>query len=103
MSNLKELKDSLEELNTKIIESIAEPDDGKPYAGEFSCRLYDPGQFDSFARKNCYKKHNNKCIDFIFGIKAGKSKVQAMRYKKKTWDKSSAHSHCSSHDGSFEA
>jgi hypothetical protein len=65
--------------------------------------LESPGSFTSFARKNCYQKHDNKCIDYIFGIKEGKSKVQAMRYKKDIWTASAARSHCSSHDGSFEA
>lgn len=100
---LEELKDSLEELNTDLVESIADPDEGKPYPSEHACRLADPGQFDRFARKNCFKKSEGKCIDFIFGIKGGKSKVQAMRYKKKTWTASAARSHCGSHGGSFEA
>lgn len=100
-SKLGELKESLEKLNTDLIESIAEPDEGKPYENEYSCVL-NPGKYERFARKNCYRKHNNKCIDFLFGIMGGKSKVASMRYKKKIWDKSSAKSHCSSHKGTFE-
>lgn len=103
MSELKEIQVSLEALNTKLIESVTEPGEEKPYENEFSCRLADPGQFDKFARKNCYKKSDGKCIDFIFGIKAGKSSVQALRYKKNTWDKAAARSNCKSHGGSFEA
>ncbi len=74
-----------------------------PYSGEHSCRLEDPGQYDRFARKNCFQKHEGKCIDFIFGVKEGKSEVQAMRYNKEVWTASEARSHCASHNGSFEA
>lgn len=75
----------------------------KPYANEHACRLMDPGQFDSFARKNCNAKHDGKCIDFIFGIKAGKSSLQAMRYPKASWTAAAAKTHCGGHSGSFEA
>jgi hypothetical protein len=75
----------------------------KPYANEHACRLADPAQFDSFARKNCNAKHDGKCIDFIFGIKAGKSSLQAMRYPKASWTAAAAKTHCGGHSGSFEA
>jgi hypothetical protein len=75
----------------------------KPYANEHACRLADPAQFDSFARKNCNAKHDGKCIDFIFGIKAGKSTLQAMRYPKASWTAAAAKTHCGGHSGSFES
>lgn len=103
MSLFKSIKESLEKLNTDIIESVSEPDEGKPFANEFSCRLNPPNKYDKFARKNCFKKHAGKCIDFIFGIKGGKSEVQTMRYKKSIWDESSARNHCKNHGGNFEA
>lgn len=74
-----------------------------PYSGEHSCRLNDPGKYDSMARKNCAQKHNDKCIDVIYGIKNGKSEIQALRYPKGSWDAGAAQSHCSSRGGSFEA
>ena len=74
-----------------------------PFPNEHACRLEDPGKFDKFNRKNCYKKHDGKCIDFIFGIKAGKSKVQALRYPKDTWSAKDARAHCKDKEGSFEA
>ena len=40
----------------------------KPYPNEHACRLQDPGKYDKFARKNCYRKSDGKCIDYIFGI-----------------------------------
>jgi HK97 family phage major capsid protein/HK97 family phage prohead protease len=76
----------------------------RPYPGEHSCRLENPDKYERFARKNCYKKHDGKCIDYIFGIpKGGGSELQAMRYKKETWTADSARSHCKSAGGSFEA
>ena len=43
----------------------------KPYPSEHSCRLHDPGDYEKFARKNCEIKHEGKCIDVVYGIKAG--------------------------------
>jgi HK97 family phage major capsid protein/HK97 family phage prohead protease len=65
--------------------------------------LHDPGQYDRFARKNCEIKHDGKCIDVIYGIKEGKSEIQAYRYPKGTWKAEDARAHCKSHNGSFEA
>lgn len=77
--------------------------EGKPYENEHSCRLEDPKQFDKFSRKNCEQKHEGKCIDVIYGIKEGKSKIQALRYKTSIWKKEAAQSHCKSRKGLFEA
>jgi len=74
-----------------------------PYPQEHSCRLENPDKYDRFARKNCYQKHDGKCIDFIFGVKEGKSEVQAMRYDKDVWTEDAARKHCKDHDGFFEA
>ena len=79
------------------------PAEMKPFENEHSCRLEDPSKYDRFARKNCFQKHDGKCIDFIFGVKEGKSEVQAMRYNKEVWTEAEAKSHCKDHDGSFEA
>jgi len=75
----------------------------KPYPNEHACRLKDPGQFERFARKNCEQKHDEKCIDVIYGIKEGKSEIQALRYKKEVWTASEAKSHCKTREGTFEA
>jgi hypothetical protein len=75
----------------------------KPYPNEHACRLKSPGQFERFARKNCAQKHNGKCIDVIYGIKAGKTSIQALRYKKSIWSASDARRHCAGRGGSFEA
>ncbi len=75
----------------------------KPYPTEHSCRISDPGKYDRFARKNCEIKSDGKCIDVIYGIKEDKSEIQAYRYDKEIWTESSAKSHCTEHDGSFEA
>ena len=87
----------------KRIKELEEITEIKPFPEEHSCRLNPPDKYDRFARKNCYVKHDGKCIDFIFGIKSGKSEVQAMRYGKDVWTTSEASSHCKSKGGSFEA
>lgn len=73
-----------------------------PYPNEHSCRLEDPGKYDRFNREKCGQKHEDKCIDVIYGIKEGKSEVQALRYKKDIWDEDDARAHCESRDGKFE-
>ncbi|MDD2869672.1 hypothetical protein [Neomegalonema sp.] len=75
----------------------------KPYAGEHACRLKDPGQYDSFARKNCEFEHEGKCVDVIYGISEGKSEIQALRFKKSVWTESAAKSYCDEKGGTFEA
>jgi hypothetical protein len=73
-----------------------------PYPNEHSCRLEDPAKYDNFNRKNCEQKHEGKCIDVIYGVKGGKSEVQALRYPKKVWEEKDARDHCKSRGGSFE-
>lgn len=75
----------------------------KPFENEHSCRLISPSQFDSFRRQNNAAQHEGKRLDFIFGIKEGKSKLQAIRYPKSIWTSSSAKTHCSGRNGTFEA
>lgn len=74
-----------------------------PFPEEHSCRLEDPKKFDKFNRVNCDQKHDDKCIDVIYGIKEGKSKIQALRYPKDVWDADDAKAHCKDRGGSFEA
>jgi len=75
----------------------------KPYANEHACRINDPDKYDRFARKNCAIKHDGKCIDVIYGIKGGKSEIQAYRYQKDIWAEADAKAHCKDHNGAFEA
>lgn len=81
----------------------AVPEEGKPYPNEHSCRLKDPDKYDRFARKNCWRRSNGKCIDYIFGIKGNKAEVQAMRYKITSWTAAAAKAHCKRANGMFEA
>jgi len=74
-----------------------------PYPNEHACRLESPDKFDKFNRKNCEQKHDEKCIDVIYGIKGGKSKIQALRYPKDVWSADAARSHCKEKEGTFEA
>lgn len=50
-----------------------------PYPGEHAARMADPGQFTSFARQN---DKMGDGIHVIFGIKGGKSEIQAIRFDK---------------------
>ena len=74
------------------------PGDEKPYANEHACRLRDPKNYDSFARKNGAVTVDGKKVDFIYGIKNGKTELQAMRYKKSAWSADEARKHCNDHD-----
>jgi len=66
--------------------------------------LQDPGKFVRMRRKNCYKKHEGKCVDFIFGVaQGGGVEVQALRYPKESWSAPAARAHCKDQNGSFEA
>ena len=87
----------------EIIKIIKNWNEEKPYPNEHACRMAEPGQFTSFRRQNNWRKHNGKRIDAIWGIKAGTSKLQAMRMPKSAWSASEAKSYCSSKGGSFEA
>ena len=74
-----------------------------PYENEHSCRLKPPN-YKNYARKNCYKKHDGKCIDFVFGIIGpDESELQSMRYPIDAWSESDAKDHCKEHEGTFEA
>ena len=74
-----------------------------PFSGEHSCRLEDPNKYDRFARKNCEQKHDDKCIDVIYGIKENKSEIQSLRFAKDVWTEESAKAVCQNRGGSFEA
>jgi len=74
----------------------------RPYPNEHACRLKPPN-YDSYARKSCAQKHDGKCIDVIYGIKAGKSEIQALRFGKKIWTAGAAKSVCKERGGTFEA
>lgn len=69
--------------------------------------MTDPDQYDRFTRGECDQKHDNKCIDVIYGWKKkeGKevSEVQALRYSVKVWTEGDARAHCKERGGTFEA
>ena len=76
--------------------------EGKPYPNEHSCRLKDPGKYETCRRTS--RKHDGKEY-FILTcrIKGGtKWEEQAFRYPKDTWGVAEARAHCKDHDGTFE-
>ena len=64
---------------TKIADLRSYHDDKRPYPNEHAARLTDPAQYDSFRRKN---NDFGDGIDAIYGIKSGKSELQAIRFSK---------------------
>ena len=72
-----------------------------PYPNEHSCRINDPKKYDEFKRVNCAIKYKDKCIDVIYGIKNGKSEIQAYRYRKDIWTEKEAKAHCDLKGGEF--
>lgn len=81
----------------------SEPGEGKPFQNEHACRLNPPDKYDNFRRQNNWRKHNGKRIDAIWGIKSGKSELQAIRMPKDEWSAGDARKYCSDQGGSFEA
>ena len=83
-------------------EEIVYPEQ-KPYTTEYSCRIHNPDKYSSFRRQNNAGKHNGKRLDFIYGIKSGKSEIQAIRMPKSDWTRESAQKFCSTKEHeSFE-
>jgi len=75
----------------------------KPYSTEHACRLNNPDKYDKIRRVNCDQKHDDKCIDVLYGISGDTSEIQALRYDKDEWSVSDARVHCTGRDGTFEA
>jgi hypothetical protein len=82
---------------------LKEGEELKPYPNEHACRLADPAGFDKFARKNCFRKVADKCVDYIFGIKDNKSQVQSLRFDSKVWTEVGAKAVCERVGGKFDA
>lgn len=70
-------------------------EDARPFPNEHAARLKDPDQYDSFARKN---NEGGEGIDFIYGIKDGKSELQAIRFDKTRFTTQEAKAWLKSHD-----
>ena len=92
-----------EEEDEGLIQEVEKDEILKPYPNEHACRLNDPGKYDKFRRSK--RKHDGKEYSVIYGKKKDSDtwEEQAYRYNKDTWDAGAARSHCSNHNGSFEA
>jgi hypothetical protein len=64
-----------------------------PYPAEHAARVKDPGQYESFARKNIAPG-----IDAIFGILKGESEIQAYRFDRKVFTPPQAKKWLKDHD-----
>lgn len=101
----KEFDDLIPKEDVEILEVEKIEDDValKPFPNEHACRIANPADFDKFARKNCFRKVDEKCVDYIFGIKDNKSHLQALRFDKEVWTEAAAKGVCERVGGSFEA
>jgi HK97 family phage major capsid protein len=70
-------------------------EDMRPYPNEHAARLTDPAQYDSFARKN---NDFGDGIDAIYGVKAGKTELQAIRFKADKFTAAQARKWLADHD-----
>jgi len=70
-----------------------------PYAGEHSCRIAPPSQFEEFRRQNNWKTIDGKRVDAIWGTNGEGTNLQALRYPKGDWSIADARSHCSTQEG----
>jgi signal peptide peptidase SppA len=72
-----------------------------PYTNEHSCRLRDPGDFQSDSFRRMSRDSNGKQYDVIMGKLKGEDTMtdQAYRYPKDTWTEAEARTHCKEHDG----
>lgn len=64
---------------TKIASLRSYHHDKRPFPNEHAARLTDPAQYNSFRRKN---NDFGDGIDAIYGIKSGKTELQAIRFSK---------------------
>jgi HK97 family phage prohead protease len=111
---LKEALNNIENITPELVQTILNiieqktnylsEEEIKPFINEHACRLMEPGQFDSFRRKNNAGKVDGKRIDHIIGIKKdGSSDLQSIRYPESIWKSSDAKAHCKGRDGKFES
>lgn len=77
------------------ISSLRSYTDMRPYPNEHAARITDPAQYDSFARKN---NDFGDGIDAIYGVKAGKTELQAIRFKADKFTAAEARKWLADHD-----
>ena len=76
-----------------------------PFPNEHACRLKGPGGFQKGRFRRVSRRSAGKIYHIIMGRLKGQTTMteQAYRYPKTSWSASQARSHCSEHDGRFEA
>jgi HK97 family phage major capsid protein len=79
----------------KIDQESRSYEDMRPYPNEHAARLTDPAQYNSFARKN---NDFGDGIDAIYGVKAGKTELQAIRFKADKFTAAQARKWLADHD-----
>jgi HK97 family phage major capsid protein/HK97 family phage prohead protease len=79
----------------KALQERSAVDLERPYPNEHAARLTDPEQYDSLRREN---DAGGSGIDFIYGIKAGKSEIQAIRFRSSQFTPAEARAWLAEHD-----
>lgn len=72
-----------------------------PYPNYHSCRMNDPSKYEKIRTDKNAMKVNGKSVDVLYGIKNGKSEIQAYRYPTSSFSEGEAKKHCSDKSGSF--
>lgn len=72
-----------------------------PYPNYHSCRMNDPSKYEKIRTEKNAMKVNGKSIDVLYGVKNGKSEIQAYRYPSASFSEDEAKKHCSDKGGSF--
>lgn len=72
-----------------------------PYPNEHSCRIKEPGEFESDSFRRLKKGRLSIIIGKITGDK--NTSTQAYRYPSDLWDEKSDRAHCSIQKGEFTA
>lgn len=70
-------------------------EEARPYPNEHAARMTDPDQYDELRREN---DAGGDGIDFIYGIKEGKSEIQAVRFDAQQFTPAEARAWLSDHD-----
>lgn len=93
------------EFSEQIHEWIKKEVEIKPFPNEHACRLKNPDDFQSGSFRSTTRESEGKTYRIIMGRLTGEETMteQSYRYNKNDWTIEQAQTHCSNHEGNFEA
>ena len=71
----------------------------EPREDEHSYQISEPGQYESFARKDNAREISGKFVDIIYGVNGDVSEEQSIRFPVANWSKSQAEKVCEKENG----